>query len=100
MNGERVALGAAGVEHGISVKVEWNGSGADSFGKANNFFDRLALHVQRNQQRRNLRVRALAAEDLRHHSMRLFARERLSVYGDAMEDVEDHCTKIMLSSQE
>ena len=87
---ERVAPGAAGVEHGVGVEFERNGGGADGFGKSDDFFDRLALHVQRHQQRRNLRVRALAGEDLGHHRVGLFAGERLAVNGDAMEGVEDH----------
>jgi len=75
------------------VEFQWNGGGADGLGKADDFFDRLALHVQRNQQRRNLRVRALAGEDFGHHRMRLFAGERLTMVGDAMEGVEDHSIK-------
>ena len=87
---ECVASGAAGVENGVAVEFERNGGGANGFGKSDDFFDRLALHVQRHQQRGNLRVRALAGEDFGHHRMRLFARERLAVIGDAMEGVEDH----------
>ena len=72
------------------MEIERDGGGADRFGKSDDFFDRLTLHVQRYQQRRNLRVRALAAEDLGHHRVRLFAGERLTVIGDAMEGVENH----------
>ena len=72
------------------MEFEWNGGGADGFGKSDDFFDRFALHVQGHEQRRNLRVRALAGEDFGHHRVRLFAGERLTVIGDAMEDVEDH----------
>ena len=72
------------------MKFKRNGGGADGFGKADDLFDRFALHVQRHQQRGNLRVGALAGEDFGHHRMRLFAGERLTVIGDAMEDVEDH----------
>jgi hypothetical protein len=32
----------------------------------------------------------LTGKDLGHHRVRLSARERLAVIGDAMEDVEDH----------
>ena len=87
---ERVSFGIAGIENGIAVELEWNGRGADGFGKSDDFFDRFALHVQRHQQRRNLRVGALAGEDFRHHRVRLFARERLTVIGDAMQGVENH----------
>ena len=72
------------------MEFEWNGSGADGFGKSDDFFDRFALHVQGHEQRRNLRVRALAGEDFGHHRVCLFAGERLAVIGDAMEYVEDH----------
>jgi hypothetical protein len=87
---ESVAPSAARVENGVGVEFEWNRGGADGFGKADDFFDRFALHVQRHQQRRNLRVGALAGENLGHHRARFFAGERLPVRGDSMEDVEDH----------
>ena len=87
---ESVTPSAACVENRVGVKVEWNGGGADGFGESDNFFDRFALHVQRHQQRRNLRVGALAGENLGHHRARVFAGERLAVRGDAMECVEDH----------
>ncbi len=72
------------------MEFKRNSSGADGFGKADNFFYRFALHVQRHQQRGNLRVGALAGEDLGHYRVRFFAGERLAVNGDAMEGVEDH----------
>ena len=87
---QRIASCAAGVKDGISLQVQRIGGGADGFGKTDNFFDGLTLHVQGDQQRRNLRVRALAGEDLGHHRTRLFAGERLVVIGDAVEGVEDH----------
>src|SRR5208282_5603586 len=72
------------------MEFEGNGGGADGFGKSDNFFYCFALHVQGHEQRRNLRVGALAGEDFGHHRVCLFAGERLAVNGDAMEDVEDH----------
>lgn len=72
------------------MEFERNRGGANGFGKSDNFFDRLALHVQCDQQRRNLRVGALAGENLGHDRVRFFARERLTVIGDAMEGVENH----------
>src|SRR5208282_5269831 len=72
------------------MEFEGNGGGADGFGKSDNFFDCFALHVQGHEQRRNLRVGALAGEDFGHHRVCLFAGERLTVTGDAMEGVEEH----------
>src|SRR5580704_10323175 len=67
---ERVAAGATGVEDVSSfgmllgVEFERRGGSANGFGEAYDFFDRFALHVERNQQGGDLRVRALAGEDL------------------------------------
>jgi hypothetical protein len=72
------------------VKFKRNGGRADGFGKSNDFLYRFALHVQRHQQRRDLRIGALAGEDFGHHRICLFAGERLTMIGDAMEGVEDH----------
>ena len=87
---QSVAPGTARVEHGVGMKFKRNSSGADGFGESNDFFDRLALHVQRHQQRRNLRVGAVSGKDLGHHRARFFAGERLAMHGDTMQDVEDH----------
>jgi len=55
------------------MKVERNGGGADGLGESHDFLDGLAFHVQRHQQRRDLRVRALAGEDLAHDRARFCA---------------------------
>jgi hypothetical protein len=72
------------------VKLKPRGSGANGLGESDDLLDRFALHVQRDQQRRNLRVAALSSENLAHYSMRFRARKRLAVVGEAMERVEDH----------
>jgi hypothetical protein len=56
-------------------QFQWSRGGANGFGKPNYFFDGLALHVQSHQERGNLSVRTLAAQDFGHYRMGFFARE-------------------------
>ena len=87
---ERIASGATGIEHGVGVQFEWNGRSANGFGKAYNLFDRLAFHVQRDQQCAQFGRPCIAGKNLGHHGVRVRAGERFPVIGDAMEGVEDH----------
>ena len=91
---------AAGVENFIRLKppglkllrakIQRGGRSANRFRESNDLFDGFALHVERDQQRPDLRVGALACEDFRHYTARFFAGERLAMVRDAMEGVEDH----------
>ena len=56
---------AADVERAAIGIGEWLRGGADRFGKADDLFHRLALHVHRHQQRGDLRVRGFAGGEVR-----------------------------------
>src|ERR1700686_541881 len=95
-----IAASAAGVHQGaasssadvksvIWAQVKRGCGSADGFRETNDLFDRFALHVQRDQQRSNLSVCALARQPLRHNHTRLFTRERLAVISNAMERVNN-----------
>ena len=73
-----------------SSVVKHRGLSADGLREADDLLHRLALHMQRDQQRANLGVGALAAENLRHHLARLVAGEGRAVIGDFVQCVEDH----------
>ena len=73
-----------------STTTERSGCGTNRFRKANNLFHRLALHVQGDQQRRDLRIRRLPGEDFGHYSACLFATERLAMVGEFMQCFRDH----------
>src|SRR3984885_12484938 len=91
---EGIAAGSTGVENGVGTEFKRRGGGADGFGESYNFFDGLALHVQRYEQRGNLGVGALAGKHFGHHGAGFFAGERLAVIGDAVERVENHWRRI------
>jgi hypothetical protein len=76
------------------VYFERDGSFSDRFRKADNLLHRFALHMQRHQERCDLRIRALAGEHLGHNFAGFITREGLTMSGDAMERVEDHTSKL------
>ena len=55
-----------------------------------NFFYRLAFHVQGDQQGGDLRVGRPAGKDLRHDLACFFPGEGLAMVGDAVQGVGDH----------
>ena len=90
--GQRVAAGAADIDRadGGAVDGKRRGGGADGFGEADYLFDGLALHAQGNEQRRDLRVGAVAGEHVGHYCASFAPRQRVAVIGEAVEGVEDH----------
>src|SRR6185436_5999636 len=87
---QRLAAGAASVEHGIALNPNRSGSIADRFGKANNLFDRLALHVKAHQEGCNLRVRTLTGQHFSHNRAGFGARKALAMIHNAMQSFQDH----------
>jgi hypothetical protein len=87
---ERFASGAAGVEQGITVNRNWSRGGANGFCKPDDLFDGLTLHVQTDQQSRDLSVSARAREHFAHDRAGFFARERLAVVHDSMKSFHNH----------
>ena len=78
------------VQRGVLVKGQRLGRGAHGLGEADDLFHRLALHVESDQQGRNLSVRGAAGEHLRHDGARFFAGERFSFIGNALQGFGDH----------
>jgi len=85
-----IASGAADVYRMIRTQAQWNCSCADGLRETNDLLNRLALHMERDQQGCNLGIGALAGQNLGHYRPRLFAGERLAMISYAMECVDDH----------
>ncbi len=89
---QRIPSGAADGEGRDFVQRQRFGGGPHGLGKAHNFFHRLALHVQGDQQGGNLRVGGASGEDFGHDGASFFARERFVSIGNALQGVGDHGT--------
>jgi len=68
----------------------WAWRRSNRFRETHDFLDRFALHVQGDQQRRDLRIGALAGKNLRHHRTRFLAGQGLAVIGDPVQHFDDH----------
>ena len=66
------------------------GGGANGLRESDDLLDCLALHMQRDQQRADLGVGGLAAQDFGHDVAGLVASERGAVVGDLVQRVENH----------
>src|SRR6185437_1623333 len=62
----------------------------NSLREAHDLFDRLTLHVQRDQQGGNLSVGGSPGEDFGHDCARFFARQRFALVGNPLQGVGDH----------
>ena len=71
----RIAAGAAGVEHDLGAGLDAARLRAHDAGAAGDLLRRLALHAQRDDERRDLRRRRLAAHHLVHRLRALFGRQ-------------------------
>src|SRR5262249_26784531 len=63
---------------------------AHRLGETDNLLHVLAFHVKRNQQPRNLGVRATSRQDLRHHGARLSARQRRATACNPVKRILNH----------
>src|SRR5262249_55829265 len=86
-----IALSTTHVECGVSFQDQGSGCLAYRFGEADDLLYSFALHVQRDQQRRNLRVGCGARENLSHDLACHLAREGSTVVRDLMQRLNDHC---------
>ena len=80
---------ASRTELGVAVRVEWRRR--EWLRQIRQFLRPSRPSCAGRRERGDLRVGALAGEDLGHHGLRASSRdERLAMIGDAMEGVEDH----------
>ncbi len=82
--------GAAGIEHGICMQFERGGRGPDRLGEADNLLHRLALHMERHQQRRNLRIAYTLRLSTSDITARASSRESDWRWLARMQDLGDH----------
>ena len=95
---QRVPSRSADVQRGVLVKGQRLGRGTHGLGEADDLFHRLTLHVESDQQGRNLSVRGAAGEHLRHDRTRFFAGEGFSFIGNALQGFSDHGTATRVAS--
>jgi len=92
----RVSPGSTGVDQAIASRAGFlrggkgRCGGANGFGKADYFLNRLTLHVQGNQQAGDLGVGTAAGEDFFHETRGLGAGERMTLIRDAVDGFGDH----------
>ena len=72
--------------------MKWQrlGGRPNGLGEAHNLFYRLALHMQRDQQGRNLGVSGSPGEYFRHDRARFLTRQRFALVGNTLQGVSDH----------
>src|SRR5262245_9252947 len=91
---------ATGIEYGRDFTVpQWLRLLSHHSGKSDELGRRLALHPQRRQEARDLRICSLSGHDLFHDRARLLFRQ-VRAFDKLLDDVGDHCLRLQEILQE
>src|SRR5258708_9557664 len=85
--------GAAGIKKSMVAHGNWCRGRANRCGEPDNLFDGLALHVQADEESRDLSVGTFSGQHFVHDRARLVTRERFAVAHNAMQGFEDHAVQ-------
>jgi hypothetical protein len=92
---EGITLSTADVESGIFREMKRRRRRTDRLGKPNNLLHGLALHVERYQECRDLRISGLAVEDGEHKFAGLVTRQGAAMVGNLVKSLGDHGESIV-----